>query len=84
MDRKVMTSFRILSSFEFFYIIFKQNDLFILPFIVNCSQVAMFQIKPALCPHGQGQGGGQPNVDRPGQGKGGPKYSQIYANILYG
>ena len=27
----------------------------------------MFQIMPALCPHGQGEGGGQPNVERPGQ-----------------
>ena len=23
---------------------------------MNCSQVAMFQIMPALCPHGQGEG----------------------------
>ena len=34
-----------------------QNDQFFLPFSVNCSQVAMFQIMPALCPHGQGEGG---------------------------
>ena len=42
---------------------------------------------PALSPHGQrveGGGGGQPNVDRPGQGDGGPKNSQICADILYG
>ena len=39
-----------------FYVIFKQNDQFFLPFSVNCSQVAMFQIMPALCPHGQGEG----------------------------
>ena len=49
---------------------------------------------PALSPHGQGVGGGggggggggdgQPNVDRPGQGDGGPKNSQICADILYG
>ena len=25
-------------------------------FSMNCSQVAMFQIIPALCPHGQGEG----------------------------
>ena len=31
--------------------------LFFLPFSVNCSQVAMFQIMPALCPHGQGEVG---------------------------
>ena len=59
-----------------------------LPFSVNCSQVAMFQIMPALCPHGQGGGGGvqpiQPNVDRPGQRDGGPKNSQICADVLYG
>ena len=40
---------------------------FFLPFSVNCPQVAMFQIMPTLCPHGQGEeGGGQPNVDGPG------------------
>ena len=67
-----------------------QNDQFFLPFSVNCSQVAMFQIMLALCPHGQGEGrgrggrGGQPNVDRPAQGEGGPKNSQICAGILYG
>ena len=34
----------------------------------------MFQIMPALCPHGKGEGeGGQPNVERPGQGEGLPK-----------
>ena len=33
-----------------------QNDQFILPFSVNCSQVAMFQIIPAFCPHGQEEG----------------------------
>ena len=47
-----------------------QNDQFFLSFSVNCSQVAMFQIMPILCPHGQGEGGGgHTNVDRPGQGK---------------
>ena len=51
---------------------------------MNCSQVAMFQIMPALCPQGQGEGGGQPNVDRLGQGEGRPKNSQICADILYG
>ena len=35
---------------------------------------------------GGGEGGGQPNVDRPGRGGGGgsPKNSQICADILYG
>ena len=50
---------------------------FFLPFSENCSQVAMFQIMPALCPHGQGEGGGQPNVDRPGQGEGVPKITKF-------
>ena len=58
---------------------------FFLPFSVNCSQVAMFQIMPALCLHGQGEGrGGQTNVLRPGQGERGPKNCQICADILYG
>ena len=33
---------------------------------------------------GGGEGGGQPNVERPGQGEGGPKNPQICADILYG
>ena len=31
-----------------------RNDQFFLPFSVNCSQVALFQIVPVLYPHGQG------------------------------
>ena len=50
-----------------------ESDQFFLPFSVNCSQVAMFQIMPALCPHGQGEGGGQPNVEKLAQGEGNPK-----------
>ena len=39
----------------------------------------------SIVSHGQWErGGGQPNVDRPGQGEGGPKTSQICADILYG
>ena len=57
-----------------------QNDQFFLHFSVNCSQVAMFQIMPALCLHELGEWGGQRNVDRPGQGEGGvpkiPKFVQ--------
>ena len=57
-----------------------------LPFSVNCSQAAMIQIMPALCLHrqGEGVGGGQPNVDRPVEGGGGPKNSQICVDTLYG
>ena len=57
-----------------------QNDQLFLSFSVNCSQVAMFQIMSALCPHGQGEGGGgQPNVDRLGQGK--RRGSQKFPNM---
>ena len=73
MERNVMTSFWILSSFECFLRYFQTEWSVFLPFSVNCSQVAMFQIMPALCPHGQGEGVGQPNVDRPGLGRGGAK-----------
>ena len=53
-----------------------------LPFSVNCS-VAMFQIMPALCPHGQGEG--VVNQMWTGLDRGrGPKNSQICADILYG
>ena len=62
-----------------------QDDQVFLPFSVNCSQVAMFQIMLALCSHREGEGeGGQPNVERPGQGEGVPQNSQICADILYG
>ena len=44
-----------------------QNDQAFLPFSVNCSQVAMFHVLPALRLHRQGERGDQPNVDRPGQ-----------------
>ena len=73
-----------------FFTLFSNRIInFFLPCSGNCSQVAMFQIMPALCPHGQdeekeGGGGVQPNEDKPGQGKGGPKNVQIYTNILYG
>ena len=53
-----MTSFRILSSFECFLRSFQKEWSVFLPFSVNCSQVAMSQIMPTLCPHGQGEGGG--------------------------
>ena len=80
MERNVITSFWILSSFDCFLRYFQTEWSVFLPFSVNCSQVAMFQIMPALCPHGQREGGaGQPNVDRPGKGKGVPKNSQICA-----
>ena len=43
-----------------FFTLFSNRMIsFFLPFTVNCSQVAMFQIMPALCPHGQGDGGGR-------------------------
>ena len=53
-----------------------QNYQFFLPFSVNCSQVAMSQIMPAWCPHGQGEeegggGGGKPMGTGRGRGGGG-------------
>ena len=38
---------------------------------MNCPQVAMFQIMPALCPHGLGEGGGQPKCGQAWAGGGG-------------
>ena len=57
-----------------------------LSFSMNCSQVVMFQIMPALCTHGQGEGG-RGWLTKCGQawtGAGGPKNSQICVDILYG
>ena len=57
---------------------------------LNCSQVVMFQIMPALCPHGQGVwgwgGGWSTKCEQAWTGGGGPKNFQkkICAGILYG
>ena len=57
---------------------------FFLPFSVNCSQVTMFQIMPALWPHGQGEGSGQPNVDKPAQGEeGSQKFPKLCGHPLW-
>ena len=62
-----------------------QNDQFSLPFSVNCSQVAMFQIMPVLSPHGQGEGRWSTKCGQAWTGGGrGPKNSQICVDILYG
>ena len=56
-----------------------------LPFSVNCSQVAMFQIMPALCLHGQGEWGGwSTKFGQAWTGGGGLKNYQIFTDILYG
>ena len=40
-----------------FFMLFSNRMIrFFLLFSVNCSQLAMFQIMPAFCPHGQGEG----------------------------
>ena len=51
---------------------------FFLPFSVNCSQVAMFQIMPALCPHGQGEVGWSTKCGKAWTGGGG---SQKFPNL---
>ena len=56
-----------------------RNDQFFLPFSVNCSEVALFQIVPVLYPHGQGGWS-----TKCGQGEGGLKNSKLCADILYG
>ena len=42
-----------------------------LPFSVNCSEVAMFQKMPALCPHGQGEEGWSTKCGQAWTGRGG-------------
>ena len=37
----------------------------------------MSQIMPVMCPQGQGEGGGQPNMDRLGQGNGGGGFPNL-------
>ena len=79
MGRNVMTSFWILSS----YFIFKQNQFY---FTLQCELFTSRNVSnnANLLSARTGGGGGQPNVDRPGQGEGGRKNSQICADILYG
>ena len=70
-----------------FYVIFKQNDQFFLPFSVNCSNNCSscnVSNNASLVSARTGGGDGHPNVDRPGQGEGDRKNSQICADILYG
>ena len=78
MERNVMTSFRILSSFEFFLRYFQTEWSVFLPFSVNCLQVAMFWIMPAFCPHGQGEWGWSTKCGQAWTGGGG---SQKFTNL---
>ena len=68
MERNVITSFRILSSFECLLSYFQTEWSVFLPFSVNCSQVAMFYIMPALCLHGRRVGGGEGEEGEGGEG----------------
>ena len=85
MERNVMT-FRILSSSECFYVIFKQNDQLFLPFSVNCSQVAMFQIMPAFVRTDSGREGGRV-VNQMwtglGRGRGSEKFPNLCEHPLW-
>ena len=86
MEHNVMTSFRILSSFECFLRYFQtewsvfftlQCELF-----TSCNVSSNASLVSART--GGGVVGGQPNVYRPGQGERGSENSQICADILYG
>ena len=66
-----------------FFTLFSNRMIgFFLPFRVNCSQVAMFQIMPALCPHGEWEEAWSTICGQAWTG--GPKNSQICEDILYG
>ena len=81
MERNVMTSFRI------FFTLFQTEWSVFLPFSVNCSQVAIFQIMSVLCPHGQGEwrgGGCSTKCGQTSTGGGDPENSKICVDILYG
>ena len=67
----------------FFYFIFKQNQFY---FTLQCELFTSRNVSNnanLLSARTEG-GGGQPNMDRFGQGEGGCKNSQICADILYG
>ena len=84
MERNVMTSFRLCLHSNVFYVILKQNDQFFLPFSVNCSQVAMFQIMPASCLHGQGADGWSTKCGQTWTGGGGsPKFPNLCGHALW-
>ena len=55
-----------------------QDCQFFLPFRVNCSQVAVFQIMPALCLYRQGEGGWSTKCRQAWRGGGG---SQKFPNL---
>ena len=57
------------------------EDQVFLPFSVNCSQVAMFQIMPALCLHGQGAAGGGGLVNQMWTGLDRGRGSQKFPNL---
>ena len=65
-----------------FFTLFSNRMIFLfLPFSVNCSQVAMFQIMPALCPHGQGEGVGGGWSAKCGQAWAGGRGFQKFQNL---
>ena len=84
MERRVMTSFRMLPSLECFLRYFQTEwSVF---FTLQCELFPSCNVSnnASLVFARTGGGGCQPNVDRPGQDEGGLKNSQICADILYG
>ena len=61
-----------------------QNDQFFLTLQCELFTSCNVSNNASLVSARTGGGGGQPNVDRPGQGERGPKNSQIFPDILYG
>ena len=83
MERNVMTSFRILSSFECFLRCFQKDWSVFFTFQCKLFTNCIFSNNASLVSaRTGGGGGGQPNMDRPGQKYGGPTNSQICPDIF--
>ena len=61
-----------------------QNDQFFYTSVWIVHKLQCFKYCQPCVRTDKGKGGGQPNVDRPGREREGPKNSQICADILYG
>ena len=64
----------IISNIVFIRTLFSNKMISFLTLQCELFVVAMSQIMLVLCPHGTGDGGGKPNVDRLGQGEVGQKF----------
>ena len=84
MERSLMTSFRILSSFECFYVIFKQNDQFFYPLVRILHKLQCFKSCQSCARTDRGRGvinQAWTGLDR-GRGRGSQKFPNLCGHPL--